>query len=327
MASLCVKREKIVEMLKTGEKLSEISRQLLHTTSTAPLNNLMEKYKIDPSQYNDNYLYMNKEWLEEKLKECGTPWGVTKKYGMPRTSVTRYAERFGLYERSFTRDKVNAINEDYFKEIDSADKAYYLGLIMTDGSIYHFKDSNEVQFELKLQRSDEEILEQMAADLSFPVDKLKRGVGERNGVKHPYTTLRSYNVVFCENLMKHGIVDRKTGRESFREEIPEEYKRDFVRGLWDGDGSVSIKRGQAITFSSVTKDLVLDMSAWLEENNISHSVLTSMRTTYTMYTINIFSKSKIDFVNLIYYGGCKALKRKRFNARALAVHYCRQKAS
>ena len=89
MASLCVKREKIVEMLKTGEKLSEISRQLLHTTSTAPLNNLMEKYKIDPSQYNDNYLYMNKEWLEEKLKECCTPWGVTKEYGMPRTSVKR----------------------------------------------------------------------------------------------------------------------------------------------------------------------------------------------------------------------------------------------
>ena len=92
----------IIDNLKQNKTLSEISEEIFNTSTTAKINNFINKHKIKVYKYSDAYLYMDKEWLRDKIEKFGTPNNICKEYNLPRTSVTRYAERFGLYDKKFT---------------------------------------------------------------------------------------------------------------------------------------------------------------------------------------------------------------------------------
>ena len=116
------------------------------------------------------------------------------------------------------------INENYFYEIDSPEKAYLLGFIFADGSIR--KDLSQ----LTISQKEEEqwwILN-MIRDFIQPDAK----------------TLNIHNSKVCSDLVNKGIIPNKTydfsetHADILWESIPEEYKDDFLRGLLDGDGSI-----------------------------------------------------------------------------------------
>ena len=46
----------------------------------------------------------------------------------------------------------------------------------------------------------------------------------------------------CEALMSLGITPNKTGKESFPRVIPDNLKRHFIRGIFDGDGITNTTR-------------------------------------------------------------------------------------
>ena len=74
-------------------------------------------------------LYKNKEWLQEQLNTYSTVTEISKATGYSCTTITRWAEKFGIYKKKFTKTtNVNYIDEDFFKQIDSPEKAYFLGL-------------------------------------------------------------------------------------------------------------------------------------------------------------------------------------------------------
>jgi len=53
-------------------------------------------------------------------------------------------------------------NEEYFKKIDSKDKAYFLGLLYADGNVYHGTESNKKQrnrIQITLNNDDAYILQ------------------------------------------------------------------------------------------------------------------------------------------------------------------------
>ena len=50
-------------------------------------------------------------------------------------------------------------NENYFEKIDSEDKAYFLGLIYSDGCIVNNQDEYRYKITLKLHTKDKHILE------------------------------------------------------------------------------------------------------------------------------------------------------------------------
>src|SRR5690606_10706467 len=67
------------------------------------------------------------------------------------------------YLKAFNRTnpfKYN-INEDYFKNIDSKAKAYFLGLIYADGNLRLSKNGKSYIFSLILQTCDKEILDKL----------------------------------------------------------------------------------------------------------------------------------------------------------------------
>ena len=65
------------------------------------------------------------------------------------------------------------LNENYFEKIDSSDKAYFLGFMLTDGNI----SLNENTIRLSLSSKDEEILnifkKKQAMKIKFVLEKMK----------------------------------------------------------------------------------------------------------------------------------------------------------
>ena len=117
-----------------------------------------------------------------------------------------------------------SLNGSYFKAIDSPEKAYWLGFLATDGSVY----GGRLQINLK----DKEHLE-----------KFKIAVGSTAPVK-PYLShgYRLFKIAFrskemVSDLSRHGITPRK----SFTVkpwEGPANLLRHYWRGCIDGDGWV-----------------------------------------------------------------------------------------
>lgn len=126
-------------------------------------------------------------------------------------------------------------NENYFENLDSKDKAYFLGFIYADGFITKRSQSQNL---LGLTLSEIE-----------PIDKFKKYIQTEKPVGF-YKKTNSYSNESYEyklallsdklvsDIEKLGVVERKTLVLTFPNNIPEELIPHFIRGYFDGDGSV-----------------------------------------------------------------------------------------
>ena len=94
----------------------------------------------------------------------------------------------------------------------------------------------------------------------------------------------------CESLSNYGIVPQKTGFEIFPDNIPKVYIRDFIRGVFDGDGITDIRRFR---------------SGFVGSNNLVNRILVELN----RCDLSIFNtKSK----NICYFLGGKKFSRELF---------------
>lgn len=108
----------------------------------------------------------------------------------------------------------------------TADSAYVFGFIAADGHS-HCGDKNYLQFEL----NNKDILEKIKYKMQFegPVSE-----SNRNTVK-----LQINNKKIILDLIKKGIPEYdKTHLISYPETLPPKFLRHFLRGVFDGDGSI-----------------------------------------------------------------------------------------
>lgn len=302
-------KEEIVKRLQDGQSLCEISYAMFGQRNTAKINTLINSYGLHPDQYSNRYLYMNREWLKQAIEKLGSINKISEVYNMPRVSVTRYAQRFGLYTPKFSRSAKNVINENYFENINDANKAYWLGFAMADGCMYHFQDNKRKEFSIKLQSDDYKHLVSLAQEISFPVDKIKIFSTTRYGVEYQSAQLKTGNLTFCNHLEKQGILPNKSGRETFPS-INSYLKPDFIRGFWDGDGTVT---AQKISVCSTSLAMICSLSSWLCHTAIHYSI----KYESNVIVILISRKSYVQFLDVVYYPGCFALQRKLDNANEI----------
>lgn len=126
------------------------------------------------------------------------------------------------------------LNENYFEKIDSYDKAYFLGFMLTDGNI----SLNENIIRLSLFSKDEEILN---------IFKEKTGNANkiciREDEKHSERTFQLRSKKWKDDLAKYGVVPQKT----FISEMPilaTDMMPHLIRGMIDGDGWISFNSHQ-----------------------------------------------------------------------------------
>lgn len=138
--------------------------------------------------------------------------------------------------------KIYSCKEDYFKTINTDAKAYLLGFLMADGSV-----SKKGRIKLHLKAADIEVVAFFAKELesTYRIIIGKAGV-TIHGVKKYYPTVCTtiYSKKMVEDLAKYGVVPNKTyAPTAVIPNIPEELIPAYVRGFFDGDGSLRKKHG------------------------------------------------------------------------------------
>lgn len=134
-------------------------------------------------------------------------------------------------------------NYEYFKKIDSEEKAYWLGFIYADGSVREISQ-NCGELRISLVTEGKKHLEKLAKALNYsgfvsgPYTMKWSYKGVARTSEYWSLTLCEYN--FFKDLVNLGVVPNKTYLVQFPN-IPTDLHRHFIRGLFDGDGCISHK--------------------------------------------------------------------------------------
>ncbi len=221
-----------------------------------------------------------------------------KKYGVHSNSVRSILARRGVERRS----RIYTVNEDYFHEIDTAEKAYWFGFILADGSVKRYA------LRLELHKKDKGHLE-----------KLKSAMESSNPVRFPKSrnscTLHINSKKVVNDLSRYGCTSNKVRHVASPDIDPCLY-RHFVRGYFDGDGwitqrlhSQKWKIWQCGLLSSSEK-IIKEIHAWVVES-VGRSFGSDYRTGRGYYQLDFSGKrSTLSFLELLYEDASVFLDRK-----------------
>lgn len=159
------------------------------------------------------------------------------------SKVTNTWTKFKLKDKMIRRYSI--VNQDYFSIIDTPSKAYYLGLIASDGCIYKRKACKQqgiLRFQIK--REDESILLRLKDELGTDIP-LHYHSGK-------YVSLEICCEQIYEDLNKLGLHERKTYQNAIPHSIPDSLFKYFVRGYFDGDGTINTKTNTKLNSVNVS---------------------------------------------------------------------------
>ncbi len=123
------------------------------------------------------------------------------------------------------------MKEDYFDNIDSEAKAYFLGFIITDGNVFKPKDGNgQASISITQSSSDEYILEMFKKELNANTSIAHDGRG--------CSQFAVRSDLIASSLEKYGVVENKTLNTQLPK-ISDTYMPHLIRGILDGDGNIS----------------------------------------------------------------------------------------
>lgn len=137
------------------------------------------------------------------------------------------------------------IDENYFDKIDTEEKAYTLGLLYADGC--NHIETNQVF--IKLQIGDEAILKTIKSNINsskplYYIKPLYRVVGDKSYLCQAACKLVIVNKHISDRLVELGCTPRKSLTLTFpnKKQVPKNLQRHFIRGYFDGDGSIHIDK-------------------------------------------------------------------------------------
>ena len=163
-------------------------------------------------------------------------------------------------------------NSDFFEEWNG-DVAYILGFIYADGCIRKPRKGQNSNI-LMIDITDEDLLVAIRDKIA---PKRRITVSKRSNEKHPKWKdnymLHIPDDKMVADLEKLGVHERKTPVKKFPD-VPKEYLADFVRGYFDGDGSVFLSPCKnrypnfVVTIVSGSREFLLSMKEIFKEMKI-----------------------------------------------------------
>lgn len=163
-----------------------------------------------------------------------------------------------------------------FEKIDTEVKAYFLGFAYADGCITTKKaKGNYKKLHFRISLIDKEIIDRFYIEFpffnyeEFDFSKYREG----NSIQYG---LRKTNKFLYEDLQNNGMVENKSGvnrHKLFFPTLPDELVRHFIRGYFDGNGSINIsanrpnlRRAEICSTSEVFMTQLKDV---LQSNNVN----------------------------------------------------------
>lgn len=198
-------------------------------------------------------------------------------------SITRKAERMQLRRLEYLR-LLKPKNHDFFKKW-SEEMAYILGFITADGCIR--KNNYSYKLHLNVHKKDKDIL-----------DKIRERLSPKNRMGH-YKKEDMYMFSFASttmynDLIRLGITPKKTF-EVKPPKIPKKYIKHYLRGYFDGDGSISLAKRKDMKRKFPSIGIIGNMHMISYMQRIFNKITSSKLKIHKLYSKGGFKLGKLYY--------------------------------
>ena len=238
-AETLVKYEQGKELFMNGMSIRNICLEL--KMAHHPFSKWLKENGVSVHNNNDGYEERFKRGMQLYLDGMSLTQ-ASKEVGSSSKRLSKYLKDNGVEITNPV--KVRQMNEDFFKVIDTEQKAYWLGFIYADGYITEYKRGERVKsmsLGIGLKAIDEKHLQKFLNDIEYVNGKIThRIVKGANNVSHEAVRTIVNNTQMCRDLIELGVTPRKSHTLTFpsRDIVPDHLLQHFIRGYVDGDGYI-----------------------------------------------------------------------------------------
>ena len=269
-----------------------------------------EEKNLILTMYNNGDTYMS---IREALhcKECVVT-NFIKENGLPK----RKRNSIKGSEKLKT-NKIYTYNESYFEEINTSEKAYWLGFLYADGYVttrnFNNGSTKGGVLEFTLKHEDGYMLNNFLKHINGN-QIIKERIINLNNKQFKADRLSINGIDFVNDLISHGCVQTKSLILDYPIGVPLELQSHFVRGYFDGDGCVAFyPKCKSFSYQIMgTPEVLQYIKNCL---GIEFKDVRIFKSKSKAYQINISGKKKIEiFHNYIYKNKTIFLERKYQNS-------------
>jgi intein/homing endonuclease len=244
-----------------------------------------------------------KAFYNEHLTEVSVP-KLSLKYGIHPQSLYTAFRRLKLPIKRLENDYGSKYNHSFFSCINSELKAYLLGWIFSDGYI-----TSRNRVGIKLHKKDLAIVELFRDSIAPNLSILSDGDGR---------CIQFQSRQLYEDLISLGVKRNKTYTSNSIPTMDNHLKRHFIRGYFDGDGSISVTtlKSKALWYiCSIDIDILNEIADILTDSGISTKIYKENRDHLgykSMYKLMPIGKknNKVSLFNFLYKDVTYKLSRK-----------------
>lgn len=305
------KYDEIVELYKNGLLQREIAE--IYGVARMTINAILKKCgasELGPTFKSRKIIFSE---LEEKnicdMYLSGmSSVKIGQVFNCKHKTIAKVLERNGI-DRAGVGLRKYKLNEHYFDNIDTPNKAYILGFFYADGSNSESKQT----ITMSLQEEDMDILETIRNEIGSerPLEFLDYSNKHDGGYnyKNQYRLLM-FSKHMCETLRGKGMPPNKSLILKWPTFLRDNLYSHFLRGYVDGDGHIS-PRSNFVGFLS-TEDFCIGAKEYLENKlDIQCSITDASCHNGITKNFNINRKENVlPFLSYIYQDAEMYLKRK-----------------
>lgn len=222
--------DNMIQLYLEGHTINNIAKKLNRNEKTISKylkeNNIeIRQIKATQKIIDDVCKLYNSGLSEEK---------VGQKVNLCRKTVRNILKSNNITIKNNSEYRKYSINENYFDNIDSPNKAYILGLLYADGNV----GLNNYIIQLALQSRDIDILNKIKEELNIDCVLYFDERSKKDKNHQDIYSLSFKNKHMHESLCKLGVIPRKTHVLKYPKFLDDNLHRHFLRGYMDGDGCI-----------------------------------------------------------------------------------------
>ena len=300
-------KEDIVNSFNDGVKFKELQDR--YKTHYNSIKKILDEYGVNTNS--------RRRWTESKkeaiiykfTQENKTIEDLKKEYKTHHREIVKILTEAGIDTSYYSGRIVNRnIKKDFFETIDTEEKAYILGLIMADGCVR--PKAGNLYFTLEMIDLDiiQKVQKAINSNSTITVSNRNRAYIKN---EKPTYTFSVFSDEFCKHMLKYGIIHNKTKETDWlTQDIPVELRRHYLRGLFDGDGSIGCYNNRhCISLINNHPSFLESVTTWIYE--LSEIKKPKVSKTSTSHRVIYTGKNALKLMDLLYRENSISLDRKQ----------------
>lgn len=244
---------------------------------------------------------------------------IEKEFKVLRATVSKFLEEQNIKKIKGNHYRKYFHDFDFFENIDTEEKAYWLGFMFADGYIVNHENRyGEDSFGLTL-----------AEDSLDSIEKFKKSLNATNPIRYdnsksigqPQAKIVLTSQKTVNDLIDKGCVKQKSLILQPPKKVPEKLLSHFIRGFFDGDGSLMKYNYNNYPSYNINFTTTYEMAIWLRDIFGKGDVHKEKRRDFTWYYSIGGNRQVLDICHYMYDEATIWMNRKYARYQELLAKY------